>query len=95
MYADDVVLLSESPSGLHRCLDKLNDYCIKWSLTVNIAKTKIIVFNKSEKVLKYTFYYDSNVLVNYNEYKYIGDIFKPSGSFCYRSSLQESTKSLF
>lgn len=81
LYADDVVLLSEFPSGLQRCVDKLNDYCIKWSLTVNIAKTKIIVFNKSGKVLKDTFYYDNNVLVNSNEYEYLGIIFKPSGSF--------------
>lgn len=71
MYADDVVLLSESPSGFQRCLDKINDYCIKWSLTVNNANTKIIVFNKSGKVLKDTFYYDNNVLVNSNEYKYL------------------------
>ena len=69
--SDDVILLSESPSGLQRCLDKLNDYCIKWSLTVNNANTKIIVFNKSGKVLKDTFYYDNNVLVNSNEYEYL------------------------
>jgi hypothetical protein len=74
-------------SLLFRSLDKLNGYCIKWSLTVNIVKTKIIVFNKFGKVLKDTFYYDNDVLINYNEHKYLGVIFNPS--------LQESTKSYF
>jgi hypothetical protein len=73
--------LNCSFSLLFRCLDKLNGYCIKWSLTVNIAKTKIIVFNKSGKVLKDTIYYDNDVLVNSNQHKYLGVICNPSGSF--------------
>ena len=45
MYADDLVLLSRSESGMHTCLTKLTDYCNKWRLTINIRKTKIIVIN--------------------------------------------------
>jgi hypothetical protein len=73
--------LNCSFSLLFRCLDKLNGYCIKWSLIVNIAKTKIIVFNKSGKVLKDTIYYDNDVLVNSNEHNYLGVIFNPPCSF--------------
>jgi len=45
-YADDLVLLSTSQNGLQNAIDKLGLYCNKWKLSVNINKTKIIVFNK-------------------------------------------------
>ena len=40
LYADDLVLVSETSSGLQNCLDGLQEYCDKWRLTVNIKKTK-------------------------------------------------------
>ena len=42
LFADDAVLVSETPEGLQRSLDSLNEYCNKWNLTVNIQKTKIV-----------------------------------------------------
>ena len=45
-WADDLVLLSESAEGLQRSLDKLRDYCYKWGLQVNKAKTKCMVMRK-------------------------------------------------
>ena len=50
LYADDLILLSESPNGLQLCLNKLDIYCNKWNLEVNISKTKIMVFNKSGRI---------------------------------------------
>jgi hypothetical protein len=44
MYADDTVIFSETIEGLQDILNKLSVYCDKWKLTVNIAKTKIVVF---------------------------------------------------
>ena len=41
LYADDLVLVSETSSGLQNCLDRLQEYCDKWRLTVNIKKTKL------------------------------------------------------
>ena len=52
LYADDIVLLSESAKGLQKSLDILKTYCDKWNLKVNIGKTKVIVFNKSGRILK-------------------------------------------
>ncbi len=40
MYADGLVLLSQSALGLQNSLHKLNEYCFKWKLTVNVGKTK-------------------------------------------------------
>ena len=45
LYADDLVLISESKQGLQKQLDILDTYCKDWCLTVNINKTKIIIFN--------------------------------------------------
>ena len=42
MYADDVILLSETPAGLQNSLSHLQKYCTKWGLEVNIKKTKSI-----------------------------------------------------
>jgi rubrerythrin len=45
MYADDIVLISRSASGLQRSLDLIFKYCKKWKLVVNIKKTKVMIFN--------------------------------------------------
>ena len=52
MYADDVVLLSNTKSGLQNCLNSLHLFCEDWKLTVNIDKTRVIIFNKGRKLLK-------------------------------------------
>ena len=44
MYADDMVIFSETVFGLQKMLDTLFVYTSKWSLNVNISKTKIVVF---------------------------------------------------
>lgn len=43
MYADDVLLLSES--GLQNYLDNLTEYCKRWRLPVNTFKTRTMEFN--------------------------------------------------
>ena len=45
MYADDVVLISESQSGLQSCVWKLEQFSNDWHLNVNMKKTKVLVFN--------------------------------------------------
>lgn len=82
MYADDIVLLSESAEGLQSCLNKLSNYCEIWNLSVNIEKSQVMIFNKSGKVFKkIRFIYDNSELEITDEYKYLGVLFKPSGSF--------------
>ena len=48
MYADDLILLSETPSGFQNCLDKLSIYCDKWGLEINVKKSKVLIFNNTE-----------------------------------------------
>jgi len=46
LFADDAVLVSESKDGLQNSLNSLYSYCQKWNLTVNIEKTKVMIFRK-------------------------------------------------
>ncbi len=82
MYADDLVLLSSTASGLQCALDKLAQYCNRWQLVVNMSKSKVILFNKGgHKIKKYSFTYNGNPLEIVNQYCYLGIIFSSSGTF--------------
>jgi hypothetical protein len=46
-YADDLGLVAEAVGGLQAQLDLLAAYSDKWGLTVNVAKTKVVVYQHS------------------------------------------------
>jgi len=50
LFADDAALISDTREGLHKSLDCLFEYCCKWKLTVNVEKTKIMVFRKGGRL---------------------------------------------
>ena len=52
LFADDIVLLSSRKEDLQTCMDNLHRYCNKWKLEVNINKNKIIIFNKTGRLLR-------------------------------------------
>ena len=80
MWADDILILSESEEGLQQKLNSLHDYSKANKLTVNTMKTKCMVFNKTGRLLKkHTFYYNNLLLENVREYKYLGFLVTPSG----------------
>jgi hypothetical protein len=59
LYADDLILISESPSGLQHCVDALQSFCSDWGLQVNTQKTKNMIMSKSK---------NRTVIDNYNFY---------------------------
>ena len=61
MYADDTVLLAESSEDLQRMLDSLLHWTRKYKLTVNVDKTKVVIFRGSWQTGDDTFYYNGNV----------------------------------
>ena len=81
MFADDLVLISETAEGLQNSLDKIRSYCEKWLLTINSDKTKIMIFNKPGKLIKDKFTLGNVPIENANSYTYLGLVFVPSGSF--------------
>ena len=81
MFADDAVLISESAEGLQHALDKIKEFSDKWLLKINTEKTKVMIFNKSGKLLNDGFTLGNVPLQNVNSYTYLGLMFVPSGSF--------------
>ena len=69
LYADDLILLSESEKGLQSCLDSLNSYCNRWKLKINITKTKVMVFSKGKRKVS-----------QLEKYKYLGVILSYNGN---------------
>ena len=50
MYADDMVIFAESVEELQAMLNTLYSYTTKWNLTVNVEKTKIVIFRNGGKI---------------------------------------------
>ena len=50
LYANDIVLLSESEHELQRHLNALDDFCTQRGLVVNLGKTKVLIFHTSAQV---------------------------------------------
>jgi hypothetical protein len=46
LYADDVIIFSNSANELQERLNALVSYCDTWCLNVNLKKTKVLIFNK-------------------------------------------------
>ena len=78
LYADDIVLISKSPEGMQRQLDALHNFTKDSGLSVNLGKTKIMVFNTAPQWVRRsapTFVYD-RVTVEYTDaYTYLGVLF--------------------
>ena len=86
LYADDVILMSKTETGLQYCISKLGKYCDDCCLEVNYDKSKVIVFNKAGKFYETKFTYKDQKLESVREYRYLGVKFAISGSISYASS---------
>ena len=57
-------LVSETSSGLQNCLDRLQEYCDKWRLTVNIKKTKTMVVEKRQSSINQTSFTYTKIMLS-------------------------------
>ena len=46
VYADDLLLMSDSTEDLQLDIDILYDYCTRWKLNINIEKSAVVIFRK-------------------------------------------------
>ena len=82
MFADDMAILSETKEGLQRGLESLENYCRKWGIKVNAAKTKVIVFKKGGGTVGTDlWYFKGKTLETVSAFKYLGYWVSKSGSF--------------
>ena len=71
LYADDLILMSESASGLQKQLDALASFCEQRQLTVNLSKTKVVVFEARQSDVC-GFVLSGAVVERVESYKYLG-----------------------
>ena len=98
MYADDMVIFSESESGLQDALNNLHFYCNKWGISVNTKKTKIVVFKKgSSSTFQGQWMYGDHILEVVPYFKYLGLSISGNGSFTYhfRETVKSARRALF
>ena len=70
LYADDLVIFSRSAKSLQIILNKLEPFCENADLSVNLDKTKIMIFNDCVKSLNNcSFRYGADELENVKSYK--------------------------
>ena len=83
MYADDLVIFSETVVGLQTSLNSLEVYCKEWSLTINVQKTKIVIFRNGGKLYdNEKFYIDNNTEIEVvNKFTYLDLCFNYNGKF--------------
>ena len=70
LWADDLVLFSDTPKGLQRQLDGLKAFCANNQMLVNGMKTKFMCFGKKSDC-KLSF--DIQEITRVDHYKYVGN----------------------
>ena len=77
-----MVILCLTPEDLQLSLNNLSEYCVKWGLEVNVAKTKIVVFRK-RGILKRNehWVYNNELLETVDHFNYLGITFNYTGNF--------------
>ena len=75
-------MISRSAKNLQIILNKLESFCENADLSVNLDKTKIMIFNNCGKSLNnYLFRYGVDELKTVKSYKYLGLMMSPFGNF--------------
>jgi hypothetical protein len=88
-FADDLVILSNTSEGLQNSLNKLEKYCYDWQLTVNMKKTKVMIFQNTQSPFP-NFYYKNVLLTATKEYNFLGNVIDFKGSV--KKTTQELSK---
>ena len=82
-YADDLVILAENAAHLQKKLDILHSYCNELGLTVNVSKTKVLIFNHCHPSTDYSgsFTYGGKNVQVVRDFTYLGVTFCDCGKF--------------
>jgi hypothetical protein len=78
LYANDLVLMSKLLRGLQKQLDELDAFCKERDLTVNVKKTKVVVFGS--RVHSSPLHYDGSLVEEVASFRYLGIELHRSGS---------------
>ena len=90
MFADDVIILSQSAEGLKKSITITVDYFHDLNLSVNFDKSQVMIFNARGLLLDkdpdHQFHVHGQVLKVVREYTYLGVKLTPSGAASHSAS---------
>ena len=97
LYADDLILISQTSHRLREHLRALEHFCQEVGMQVNISKTKIMIFSLSRKGKPATFLFEGSSFEIVEEYKYLGIEFhyKLNWETCRAKRIQGGWKALY
>ena len=78
-WADDIVIFSEHENGLRAMIKVLDQYATENKLEINIDKTKIMICNKTGRLMTRLFFINGIQIECVRYYKYTGFLLTPSG----------------
>ena len=80
LFADNLVLLAPSPSELQSSINLLDNYCKASKLSINLEKTKIVIFNNTRNLQHTHFNLNGHPIEIAKNYKYIGIVLSDNSS---------------
>ena len=78
IWADDLLILSETEQGLQKMLNNLLKYTKTNTIDVNLDKTNCMIFNKIGRLIVRNFWFGNKKIKMTREYKYLGFLVTPS-----------------
>tara|TARA_B110000196_G_scaffold86649_1_gene75141 strand:- start:271 stop:3555 length:3285 start_codon:yes stop_codon:yes gene_type:complete len=81
LYADDTLVLAETPQQLQLAMSEIAVYCDQWELDINVTKTKVVIFSKGKIKKQHNFTIGNLKIDTIFEYCYLGIVFNYNGSF--------------
>ena len=79
IWADDLLLMSETEIGLNNMLNALKLYAEANGMTLSIEKTKVMIFNSRGRHMRRQFLFGNEKIETTRQYKYLGFLVTPSG----------------
>ena len=73
LYADDLMLISDTENNMQCLLDHVLNWCNKWRLRINYTKSAVMHFrNKGKRRSDYAFHIGTKTIEYVSSYKYLG-----------------------
>ena len=81
MYADDTILMAESPENLQKMMDMRYLWTDEYGLTVNVDKTKVVIFRSPWQKPNIVFLYNNEEVEIVDSCRYLGLLMNFNGKF--------------
>ena len=97
LYADDTLVMAESPEELQLAMHEVSNYCTQWDLRVNKRKTKVVIFSRGKVKTKYNFKMGDLEIETDFAYCYLGVVFNFNGKFTnnINERIKQARKAMF